>query len=63
MPRITSSSLAVFCDKNRTSLEPPSAKVAAALLKEEDAYHVGTGRRCSWREPWRKCRAGFPPVN
>jgi len=38
-PRISPSSLAVFCDKNRASLEPSVRdRVAAALLKGEDGY-------------------------
>ena len=38
-PRISTSSLAVFCDKNRASLEPSARdRVAAALLKGEEGY-------------------------
>ena len=38
-PRVSTSSLAVFCDKNRASLEPSVRdRVAAALLKGEDGY-------------------------
>jgi len=38
-PRVSTSSLAVFCDKNRVSLEPSVRdRVAAALLKGEEGY-------------------------
>ena len=38
-PRISVSSLAVFCDRNRASLEPPVCdRVAAALLKGDEGY-------------------------
>ena len=38
-PRISASSLAVFCDKNRASFDPSTIeRVAAALAKGEDGY-------------------------
>jgi hypothetical protein len=38
-PRVSTSSLAVFCDQNRASFEPSVRdRVAAALLKAEDGY-------------------------
>ena len=38
-PRVSTSSLAVFCDQNRASLEPSVRdRVEAALLKGEDGY-------------------------
>ncbi len=38
-PRVSTSSLAVFCDQNRASFEPSIRdRVAAALLKAEDGY-------------------------
>ena len=38
-PRVSTSSLAVFCDQNRASLEPSARdRVEAALLKGEDGY-------------------------
>ena len=38
-PRVSPSSLAVFCDRNRASLEPSVRdRVAAALLKGEEGY-------------------------
>ena len=38
-PRISASSLAAFCDKNRPSLDPSAIeRVTAALAKGEDAY-------------------------
>ena len=50
-PRISPSSLAVFCDKNRASLEPSVRdRVAAALLIGRRRIYVGTGSRPDWRD-------------
>ena len=41
-PRVTTSSLAAFCDRNRASLAPRAIeRVAAALAKNSDAYRWG----------------------